>query len=160
MTKNKIFFIILGTILLIGIFYFAIQLNSSTNNNKTPKNTAGALNIWIFEDDKEKMKQYVDENFKKAYPQYEGQEIIVESFPEIHSYYTTLASAFLAGTGPDIFMLQNRESSVFENQVEALSPDTIAPNDFTVRFKPIFSDDLIFASTQDDTAEYLKGVPL
>ena len=72
MTKNKIFFIILGAILLIGIFYFAIQLNSSTKNNKNiSQNTAGALNIWILEDESEKMKQYVDENFKKTYPQYE-----------------------------------------------------------------------------------------
>lgn len=161
MTKNKIFFIILGVILLIGIFYFAIQLNSSTKNNKNiSQNTAGALNIWILEDESEKMKQYVDENFKKTYPQYEWQNIIIESFSDTYSYYTTLASAFLSGTWPDIFMLQNSDSSVFQKQVEALSPELIAPNDFTVRFKPVFWEDLVVSSEEDETQEYVTGVPL
>lgn len=92
----------------------------------------------MIQDDPAKMTQYIEENFKKAFPEYASQEIQVESFSDSYSYYASLVSAFLSGNGPDIFMIENTESSVFENQIRAIDPEVLSPNDFRVRFQPVF----------------------
>jgi len=81
---------------------------------------------------------------------------VVESFSDTQAYYNSLSSAFMQGIGPDVFVLPNSESSIFENQISVIDPNTISPNDFRLDFKPIFGNDLIVSDSEDSTIEYVK----
>ncbi len=98
--------------------------------------------------------------FKEAFPEYKEQNIVVESFAEKQSYYDSMVSALLRGKGPDIFVLENGEISPLENQAMGLDPSIINPNDFRLRFKPVFGEDLIVSDPLDTTLDFVKGVPL
>lgn len=158
MTKQKIFFIILGILLFGGLVYFIMNLNAGQTNNTTATNNSD-FKIWVIQDDAAKFQEFLT-GFKEAYPDYAQNNIIVESFSEKQSYYSSLISALLAGTGPDLFVLENSEISPFENQIRAIDPAKISPSDFRIRFKPVFGDDLIHTDELDPTKEYLKGVPM
>ncbi|NDK09511.1 carbohydrate ABC transporter substrate-binding protein [Candidatus Gracilibacteria bacterium] len=159
MTKNKIFFIIIGILVFIGLIYFAIQLGNSGTQKTGTKASPGDFQVWILEDDIAGLKEFTD-GFKESYPAYASQNIVVESFSDTQAYYNSLSSAFMQGIGPDVFVLPNSESSIFENQISVIDPNTISPNDFRLDFKPIFGNDLIVSDSEDSTIEYVKGIPL
>ena len=148
MTKNKIFFIIIWILVFIGLIYFAIQLWNSGTQKTGTKASPGDFQVWILEDDIAWLKEFTDW-FKESYPAYASQNIVVESFSDTQAYYNSLSSAFMQGIGPDVFVLPNSESSIFENQISVIDPNTISPNDFRLDFKPIFGNDLIVSDSED-----------
>lgn len=59
-----------------------------------------------------------------------------------------------------MYVMGNREISPLTNQALGVNPELISPNDFRLRFQPVFSEDLIVTDPSDETLEFLKGVPL
>lgn len=158
MTRNKILFIILWVICCIAILIFALGLNSP-NRNTVGGGISGDFNIWILNDDSGVFGTYID-TFLEENPAYRNLTINVESFSDRGIYQDSLTSAITGGVWPDMFVINNRESSSFENQILGIDPSIISPNDFRLRFSPVFSEDLIESDGVDLTLEFLKGVPL
>jgi len=157
MNKNKIIFAILGIILLGLLILLVTNLTKSQQNTNT--SSAGwAFRIWILEDEVGKFQEYMT-LFKDQSQSYKNKEIMVESFSDVESYKATLTAAFLSGNGPDIFLLNNSENSPLENQIMGIDPAIVSPNDFRLRFKPVFGSDLIITDENDSTIEFLKWIP-
>jgi len=115
-----------------------ILINGSTKNLKNPnKPTTGAFSIWIVEDEKEKFSEII-KNFKEKNKAYTSTNLVVESFPSYEEYFYTLQSAIVAGKAPDIFVLNNNEKSIFEEQISGLDPTLINAQDFRKNFKQFF----------------------
>ncbi len=114
--------------------------------------------MWILYDSPGDFSEYVS-SFKEAYPQYSWKSVIVESFSDRATYTNTLSAAIMSWTAPDVFVVPNGETSIFENQILAVDPTFVSPNDFRLRFKPVFGQDLIVSSPSDNTVEFLKGIP-
>ncbi|HMS91794.1 MAG TPA: hypothetical protein PKC87_06220, partial [Candidatus Absconditabacterales bacterium] len=107
MNKNKIIFGILGAIIvflvLLGVYY----INQSTSNAKKT-GVKGSLNIWILRDEGEKFGQIISD-FKSKNPTYTNTSISVETFSNEKEYFLALASAFINGKAPDVFVMQSDE---------------------------------------------------
>lgn len=165
MNKNKIIFGIIGVFLLGLIIWGVSLLNKSTSETKTPKNTVvWGVNIWIVGDDKTKFSEIVSD-FKASNKTYASTTINIESFSNYADYYNTLASSFIAGKSPDVFVLNNNEQSVFLEQVDGISPTEIDPNNFKKWFQQFFWDDLVKTTTmtvgeEEKKVEFLVGVPV
>ncbi len=157
MTKNKIFFAILGWLIFIGITF--LTLNLRTSQTRQIGTAGGAVKVWILYDDVSKFNEYIN-TFKKARPQYANVSFEVESFSDELSYYNSLVSSIISGKGPDIFVMNNSEISPLENQILWIPPTLISPNDFRLHFKTVFWEDLIINDSNDNTVEFLKWVPL
>ncbi len=159
MNKNKIIFAIIWVLLLIFIFFVVLNLKK----DKTPKTTSstGVFTIWTIWDSKESFDKFIGD-FKKVYPEYENQEIKVESFWVYDDYYYSLNSAIIADKAPDLFILNNNEKeSGFANQVEWVSKDAVNPNDFRKNYKWVFADDLIITSWEwEQKTEFLAWIPI
>lgn len=167
MNRNKIIFAVIWVFILIAIVYMVILINGSTKNLKNPnKPTTGAFSIWIVEDEKEKFSEII-KNFKEKNKAYTSTNLVVESFPSYEEYFYTLQSAIVAGKAPDIFVLNNNEKSIFEEQISGLDPTLINAQDFRKNFKQFFWDDLIrttkIQNSQDkkeQVLEFLAWVPV
>ncbi len=157
MNKNKIIFAIIAVVLVWLITILVINLNSGRNNN-VRTNSTWDFKIWILDDSETDFTNFVTW-FKTANPSFATKNILVESFSDTQTYINTLTSAIASWNAPDIFMLNNSESWVLENQILWIDPTVISPNDFRLRFDPIFWSDLIITDETDSTVEFLKGVP-
>lgn len=159
MNKNKIIFAIIWFILLIGLFFVIINLNKSTDTKS--KKSSELFTIWTVWDDTESFDKFV-KDFKKSNPEFEWQEIKVESFWSFDDYYYSLNSAIVSEKAPDIFVLNNNERfSTFSNQVEWVSSDVVNPNDFRKNYKWVFADDLIETSWEwEQKTEFLAWIPV
>jgi hypothetical protein len=159
MNKNKIIFAIIWILLIIGIVYVIMNLNT------TPKPTwikkTWVFSIWMIWDNVDKTARII-EDFKKIHPEFANQEIKVESFWSSDDYTYALTSAIISGKAPDIFVLNNNEKkSVFSNQVIWIDPLTISPNDFRKKYKWFFADDLIVSIWEwEKKQEYLQWIPV
>jgi spermidine/putrescine-binding protein len=156
MNKNKIIFLIIGAIFLALILLLVTKLNSES----APKTTVQSwdFSIWIFGDSSSDFNNFLS-GFKEAFPSYANKNIIVESFSDRQTYTNALTNAVFSKQAPDIFMLNNSETSIFENQILWISPELVSPNDFRLKFKPVFWEDLIVTDEADQTVEFLKWVP-
>jgi maltose-binding protein MalE len=157
MSTNKIIFSIIGGILLISVFFLVININSTKKTNQGAINPSD-FKIWIMDDSTNDFQKIITD-FKQANPRYVSKNVVVESFSDQQTYTNALSSAIFAGQAPDIFVINNSETSVFENQILWIDPILISPNEFRLKFNPIFWDDLIISDTQDSTVEFLKWVP-
>lgn len=97
--------------------------------------------------------------FKEINPGYASKVVTINSFDDWQTYTNALSSAIFAGQAPDVFILNNSETSVFENQILWIDPWVISPNEFRLQFHPVFWDDLIVSDSEDSTVEFLKWVP-
>jgi len=158
MNKNKIIFSILWGILLILVIFLVTTLNSSTKKGTTTKKV-GDISIWIYGDSQQKFQDFITW-FKNDTGKYKNKTITVESFSDYETYKNTLASAFIKWTWPDIFVLNNNEKSILENQVMGIDPKFISPNDFRKSYKGVFWDNLIEIAEDDSTVEFLKWIPM
>ncbi|MDD3144955.1 MAG: ABC transporter substrate-binding protein [Candidatus Gracilibacteria bacterium] len=161
LNKNKLIFGVIGSLILLSFIFLLVTI---TNKNNTVTKTGGSGNtfkIWTYGYPMENSFQFVDD-FKKAYPEHKNKEIIIENFPSYEDYTYTMMAAISSGKGPDIFILNNNEkNSVFSNQILAIDPAIVNPNDFRKRYKGFFSDDLISTFSDDTgTKEYLIGLPV
>ena len=143
MNKNKIIFWTIWVLLLALILWGVSLLNKSTDQIKNPKNTAvWAVNIWILDDNKTKFNDIIND-FKAKNKSFATTTINIESFSNYADYYNTLSTSFIVGKSPDVFVLNNNEEPIFLEQVDAISPTEIDPNNFRKWFLQFFWDDLI-----------------
>jgi hypothetical protein len=76
--------------------------------------------------------------FKQKYPSYEKTAFRVENFSEYDTYTQALSSAIIRGDAPDMFVQNNNETSLLNNQVLAIPNDIINPSDFRKQYKAVF----------------------
>ncbi|USN59067.1 MAG: hypothetical protein H6767_03095 [Candidatus Peribacteria bacterium] len=88
-------------------------LNGEKEQTTQGTRTAGDIVIWMYGDSRTPFESVVAD-FQSASPSAAGKNIIVESFSDYETYTDALTSAFLQGTGPDIFTLNNNDTSLFE----------------------------------------------
>ncbi len=158
MNKSKIIFMIIWIIILAIIIYTIPKLLERTEKKSATKIPKWAFVIRTIQDDKNTFQNFITE-FKKKYPQYSATQIIVESFPSYEDYFYTLTSAFNKWTWPDLFVLNNNETSVLEEQALGLGTDIISINDFRKNYKTVFSQDLI-KKDPDTKKEYIIWIPM
>jgi ABC-type glycerol-3-phosphate transport system substrate-binding protein len=160
MNKNKIIFWILWAIIIAILVFWVYLLNASTNKAKTstPK---GQMSIWVLRDSAESFAQVIAD-FKSKNPSFTNASIKVESFSSTREYFLALASAFVNGKTPDIFVMQSDEKSIFRDQITGLSPSKLNPQDFRKNFKEFFGDTLIQTTTPkwETPIEFVSGVPV
>lgn len=159
--KNKLIIGVIWVILL-GIVLFTVQVLTSTTNNTWNGSQSKDVSIWLYQDDSKGFDNVLSQ-FKQVVPKYQSTIVSVQSFSSYEEYILALSKAFISGTGPDIFMLNNNEkNSLLENQVLWIAPDVINPNDFRKKYKWVFSDDLITSFTDSEwkTTEFLKWIPV
>lgn len=157
MSKNKIIFAILWVILFVLLMLLALNLRSWARPQVGSWD--GNLKIWILQDDVTQFQEYLN-SFKAANPKFANKQFVVESFSDELSYNNAVVSATLAGEWPDLFMINNSETSILENLALGIDPSKVSPNDFRLRFKPVFGEDMIVKDSTDETIEFLKWVPL
>jgi len=150
-------FIALGALVSLFMLFLAVNLNSEDGGDTNTRATWD-LQIWILEDDAWDFSE-ITRAFWEIYPAYKWKNIKVESFYDKRSYDLALTSAFLRWKWPDIFVLNNTESSPHENMVLGIDPVSVSPNDFRLRFAPIFWEELILSDETDQNIEFLKGIP-
>ena len=156
MNINKLIFILLGGIVTLLLIVLALNLQSGEPATRA---TTSDMQIWILEDDASDFSDIIA-SFQEVYPAYKWKTIKVESFYDKRSYDLALASAFLQWKWPDIFVVNNTESSPYENMIWGIDPVLVSPNDFRLRFAPVFSQDLILSDTWDSSIDFLKGIPV
>lgn len=162
MNKNKIIFAVIWLVILAFIVFVVSQLNST---KKTNTSKVADFNIWIVWDNKENFSAYLD-SFKNAFPKYKNTNIQVESFSIYNDYSETLKRAFLNDKAPDIFVQNNNEKSIFQNQILGINPSLVNPDDFRKNYEAVFSNDLISSTTtkdadwKDKKTEFLAWIPM
>ncbi len=164
MNKNKIIFLIIGLVFLSLIVFVVSNLNSAWKN-KTNTKAPSDFSIWTVWDNSSNFSLFL-EWFKSSFPEYKNANITVESFPSYEDYSSALSRAFLNDKAPDIFVVNNNETSIFENQILWINPSVVDPDAFRKNYEAVFSNDLISSVASTDTSgtakktEFLKWIPL
>lgn len=164
MNKNKIIILIIFWLLLAWIIWIVAGLNSNKNSWEQTNASAGNYSIWMYQDAQTPMQEVV-ENFKSKFPEYKNINFSIETFSHYDEYTLALSSAFAKGQGPDLFTINNGDSStLLEDFTYGIDPNIVNPNDFRKKYNNVFSQDLISSiawETQEDwTIEYLKWIPV
>ena len=120
--------------------------------------------IWTVGYDKWDFNDFLSE-FKVANPRYANTSFKVESFSNYQDYTATLQAAVFNETAPDIFVVNNNDTSWIENLITWVPPTKIDPDNFRANFDPVFWNDLILnAELEQDwemkQVDFLKWVPL
>ncbi len=160
MSKNKLIFLIIAGVILVGLLISALFLNSGSKDNTTIKRSSGDFKIWIVWDSKTKFEEFMS-SFKAANKWVSDVNYNIESFANYEDYSRALTSAMIKWEAPDVFVLNNNESSLFEEKVAAIPPSVINVVDFKKNYRGIFTDDLILQEEwKEETVEFLKGFPV
>lgn len=164
MNKNKIIILIIFWIILIGILWLVANLNSDSNSWQQTQANAGSYSIWMYQDAVTPMQEVV-ENFTSKFPEYKNINFSIETFSNYDEYTLALASAFAKGKWPDLFMINNSDSStLLSDYTFGIDPKIINPNDFRKKYNNVFSQDLIDSiageTAEEEAIEYLKWVPV
>lgn len=159
MNKNKIIIIIIWVIIIVLMLFIALNSKYWKTTTKRWKSVA-EFDIWIMWDNDNNFIAFLDE-FKKYNILYKGTSFNVETFSDYEEYSYSLASAIIAWKAPDLFVLNNNETSIFEEHTFWVGSDVISINDFRKKYKTVFSDDLIVTLKDwDKDIELLKWIPI
>ncbi|MBW7954824.1 carbohydrate ABC transporter substrate-binding protein [Candidatus Gracilibacteria bacterium] len=161
MNKNKIVFLIIGIIIVVFLvsIFLLLSKTGEVNKNKNASKT-GDFTIWILQDSKDGFNNFLND-FKSKNPNYKNTNFNIVSFSNYEEYYNTLISSFLQGNSPDIFLINNQDSEIFDKQISGIDPSVISPDDFRKNYDIVFSNDLIKKTKVDDKeVEFLIGVPM
>ena len=164
MSKNKLIFAIIVWALVILLLIGVLLLNSKPSASTSTVRSTGDFKIWIVGDSKTKFEEFLS-SLKLDNPWVSGVNFSVESFATYQDYSMALTSAMIKWTAPDIFVLNNNETSLFEEKVAAIPKEIINPIDFKKNYRGIFTDDLIIRNSsewdgEETTTEFLKGLPV
>jgi hypothetical protein len=141
MNKKKLIFIILLWIIII-LWTLIIIIGAKSSDKKQNKINTNDFKIWLYDINKDQFETFIN-NFKKT-KKYNSFNPKIESFSDYETYNLALASAFAKWEGPDIFMLNNNEKSLFLEQAIWINPEIISPDDIRTYFKWFFANDLIY----------------
>lgn len=159
MNKNKIIFLIIGIILVIFFVSMFLLLSKTWETKKT--SSTGDFTLWVLQDDKNAFGNFLNE-FKKQNSNYKNTTFNIVSFKNYEEYYHALVGAFLRWAAPDMFVVNNNDSSFFEKQISGIDPSVISPDDFRKNYDLVFSNDLIRKTKVDEKneVEFLLWIPL
>ncbi len=155
---------IIGWIVLILIVIGVIMLQSSTGKKKAPttKSASGQYTIWIVDDSKTQFTQFLT-SFKEANASMSSVDYVVESFDDYETYSQALSSAFIQWKAPDLFVLNNNETSLFQSRTVAIPNDVVKINQFRKDYKTIFNNDMIIdlweVDEQWEPIKWLRWMP-
>ncbi len=159
MNKNKIIFSIIWVIVLIFFIVVFFILSSAWEKKNTNSKTKD-FSIWVLQDNKSNFLKFLD-SFKANNTKYKNVNFNVLSFENYEEYYNSLVWAFLRWEAPDMFVLNNNESNIFDWQIAWIDPSLVSPDDFRKNYEIIFSNDLIRKIKVDDKeVEFLVWIPL
>lgn len=154
--RKLIILIIIWAISLILILLLLL----SRSDKKVVYKSEWKFKIWIIWDSKTKFEEFTSD-FKLANKTMSNIEFNVTSFPNFEEYNLALKSAFIKWESPDIFVLNNNETSIFEEKVYALSNLKIDIHKFRQEYNPLFIDDLIVNVWEgEEKKELLKWIPV
>lgn len=158
MNKNKIIFLILGVILVVVFVSLFLLLSKTGETKKTTSNWE--FTLWILQDDRNNFSNFLND-FKAKNANYKNTTFNVVSFQSYEEYYNALIWVFLRNEAPDMFVVNNNDSQVFEWQISGIDPSVISPDEFKKNYDLVFSSDLIKKTKVDDKdVDYLIGMPL
>ena len=155
MNTNKIIFAVLGSIILFLIIMLVLQLNRGTEPRQAEKQ-GWDFNIWTLDEERASFDRLIAD-FKDEFTRYANTNIGIETFSDRTLYEQTIISSLWAWNAPDIFLLNNKDTSPLENHVIGISPSVVSPNDFRRDFYPVFSEDLVLNIEKTD---FLKWIPV
>ncbi len=155
---------IIWAILIIVLIIIVIFLQASWWKSTAPaqKKASGTFTIWIVDDAKTPFTQFLT-SFKEANKWMSQVEYVVETFDNYETYSQSLSSAFIQWKAPDLFVLNNNETSLFATKTLTIPNEIININQFRKDYKTVFNTDLIVQTwvwEDDETViEWLKWVP-
>lgn len=156
MSKNKIIFLILWFLVVLFVVFIVLTLNWNKERQKDPA-TSNDFTIWILDDNLQWFNSLID-NFKLLNKDYKDTKINIVTFSTYEDYYNTLIWAFLNWKWPDLFVLNNNDWNLFDNQIMWIDPNLINPDEFRKNYEILFSTDLI--EKNESWTEYLRWIPL
>lgn len=158
MNKNKAIFWAIWVILVFVIILVVYGLSKASDEPRGPKSGwPDDFIIWLMDDSSSRFNTYLNQ-FKKVFPNYEKTKFNVVSFDDYEVYKNALIWAFLRWNWPDIFVLNNNETNIFENQIYPISSWVVSIDDFKRSFNSTFQNRLIKKNRDDE--EYLEWVPI
>jgi len=146
--------VVLG--LFLAFLFNALTWKSDTSNPTTSL-WVGEVKIWTLWDDATGIQPLL-ESFKQAYPQYKNAVFNVQNFSDYETYTHTLMSAISKNQAPDIFVLNNNDSSIFADHTVAVPNTIINASDFRKKYRAIFGENLITSFWED--GEFVSWVPI
>lgn len=161
MNKNKIVFLIIWIIIVVFLVSIFLLLSKTWEVNKNKSaSKSWDFTIWILQDSKDGFNNFLND-FKSKNPNYKNTNFNIVSFSNYEEYYNTLISSFLQWNSPDIFLINNQDSEIFDKQISWIDPSVISPDDFRKNYDIVFSNDLIKKTKVDDKeVEFLIWVPM
>lgn len=158
MNRKLIFWLILWWLALILVIFLMIA--KSNNQKKVVYKADWKFHIWTVWDSKTKFDEFISD-FKLDNKSMSNVEFDVKSFSNYEDYMLALNSAFIKWQAPDIFVLNNNETSLYEDKVYALSNLKIDIHKFRQDYKSIFINDLIISTWKwENKKEFLKWIPV
>jgi len=155
--RKLIFWAIIWWILIILLIFLLV---AKSNKTKTVAKFNWNFNIWIVGDSSTKFDEFLT-SYKNANKSMSNVVYNVKSFSNFEDYNLALNSAFIKWEAPDLFVLNNNETSLYEDKIYALSNLKIDIHKFKQEYKPLFIDDLIVNFWEgEDKKEYLKWIPV
>lgn len=160
MNRNKLIFSIIWWVVVLFILFIIFTIKNAAEESQNSWATSSDFTIWTLNDDQTKFDEYL-KTFRQKNENYKDAKINIVSFSNYEDYYNSLIWAFLNWNGPDLFVLNNNDSKLFDSQIAAVDPTIITPDDFRKNYDIIFSNDLIeSAQTWSIAWEYVRWIPL
>ena len=163
MNKNKIIFAVIWVILIILLLVWLIAMKWWKKGWVVTKNASWTFKIWIVWDKKSSFESVLT-HFKEKNKSFSSVDYEVESFPNYEEYSNALTSAIIKWVAPDLFVINNNETSIFEEKILAIPEEIINTNGFRKSYEWVFIDDLLIkGETKDEDGsydEFLKWLPV
>lgn len=159
MNNRKLIFWIIGAVLVVWLLIFLIVAKSN-QGTKRVATSSWDFQIWTVWDSSTKFDEFLS-SFKSANRSFANVNYSVINFSNYKDYSLALNSAVIKWKYPDIFVLNNNETSLFEDKVLAISNSDIDIHNFRKEYKPIFSKDLIVNVWEwEEKQSFLKWIPV
>lgn len=159
-TRKIIFWALALWVLLFFIFIFNVLSSNSDASKKKWNAPSWSFSLWIFWDETAKFWSFLN-SIKEKNPNLKNTQFSVISFSDYDEYQHALIWAFLRWEWPDMFIVNNADETLFQNQITWIDPAVISPDDFRKNYETVFSQDLIKSTDIDDKkVEFLLWLPL
>lgn len=155
MNNRKLIYAVITLVVIFWLVLFLI-ISKVTQNTKTTPYSYWDFNIWIVWDSETKFTEFLS-TFKNDNRSVSNISYNVTSFKTFKDYSIALKSAIIKWVAPDIFILNNNETSIFEELILEIPNSSINIYNFRKKYKTIFSTDLIIKKWETIS---LKWIPV